>query len=163
MMTLDADMAALGRLVVLGAVRLDGRFEGTIVCSKLEIGPDGYLIGSVVTQDLVVAGQLVGNVQASRVYLSGSAILEGELNYETLRMDETATLVGDSRRQRSLEMPADYAAMSARARQADEDILNLETEARVRRAAQAGRDEVQFKALRARFPVAAKPGKAALF
>lgn len=162
MMTLDADMAAQGRLVVLGAVRLEGRFEGTIVCSKLEIGPDGYLFGNAITQELLVAGQLVGTVRAQRVYLTGSAILEGELSYETLRMDETATLVGESRRQGSLEMPAEYVAMATRARQTNEEFVNLEVESRVRRVAEATREEAQFKTLRSRFPVALKPVKSAV-
>ena len=79
MLTIDADMAVQGQLVVLGTVRLEGRFDGAIICSRLEIGPDGYLFGSVVTEDLRVEGQVVGTVRAIRVHLTGSALLEDRL------------------------------------------------------------------------------------
>lgn len=152
MLTIDADMAVQGQLVVLGTVRLEGRFDGAIICSRLEIGPDGYLFGSVVTEDLRVEGQVVGTVRAIRVHLTGSALLEGELFHETLRMDEAATLVGESRRQRSLQMPAEFLAMQARALQNDEEMRNLEVDSRVRRADAAALEDERFQTLRTRFP-----------
>lgn len=152
MLTIDADMAVQGQLVVLGTVRLEGRFDGSIICSRLEIGPDGYLFGSAIAVDLHVEGQVVGTVRAVHVHLTGSALLEGELFHETLRMEEAATLVGESRRQQSLQMPAQFIALQAKARQADEELRNLETESRVRRADAVTRNEAQFESLRARFP-----------
>ena len=155
MLILEADMAAQGRLVVLGAVRLEGRYEGTIICSRLEVGTDGYLLGNVLALELQLAGQIVGTVRASRVVLLDSGILEGELFHETLQMDGSATLVGESRRQKSLEMPEEFTRMQTRARRTEDDIRNLEVEHRVRRVDEAIKAEAQFKLLRARFPVQA--------
>jgi len=155
MVVIEADMATQGRLVVLGAVRLEGRYEGTIICSRLEVGPDGYLMGSVMTQDLRLEGQIIGTVRATRVHLLDSAILEGELYHETLQMEGAATLVGESRRQKSLEMPEEFTAMQVRATRIDEDFRNFEVEHRVRRADDAERAQVQFQLLRAKFPAAA--------
>jgi cytoskeletal protein CcmA (bactofilin family) len=134
MLVIDADMIVNGQLTVVGTVRLDGRFDGDIVCSRLEIGSDGYLFGTAVAHEVVVAGQIVGRVQARKIHLIKSAIVEGELQHEQLQMDETATLVGESRRYSRLEMPAVYRDLEVRARQADDDFKMLETESRVRRA-----------------------------
>ena len=152
MLIIEADMIVQGQLTIVGTVRLEGRFDGTLVCSRLEIGTDGYLLGHVVTGELVVAGQIVGEVAARQIDLTATAIVEGELRHEQMRMDEAATLVGESRRQSCLEMPPEFLALEARARQAEDDFRRLETANRVRRTEEAGLAQAQFATLRARFP-----------
>ena len=154
MMTIEADMSASGRLAVLGVVLLEGRFEGTIVCSRLEIGADGYLLGDVVAEEVVVAGQIVGHVRARRVMLATTAILEGEVLHESLQMDGAATLVGESRRHRTFEMPDDYLALQRQAEQCETDMRNLEVAARVRRAGTAGQARASYDELRSRVSAA---------
>ena len=152
MLIIEADMVTQGQLTIVGTVQLEGRFEGTLVCSRLEIGTDGYLLGNAVTGELVVAGQMVGTVCARHVHLLDTAIVEGELKHEQLRMDEAATLVGESRRHQRLEMPPAYLALEARARHTEEDFRSLETASRNRRAEEALTAQAQFETLRARFP-----------
>jgi cytoskeletal protein CcmA (bactofilin family) len=152
MLIIEADMVVQGQLTIVGTVRLDGRYEGTIVCSRLEIGPDGYLLGDAVADELMVAGQIVGSVRARRVHLAATAIVEGELNHTELQMDEAAALVGESRRHKILEMPPVFQDLVARARFAEDDFRRLETEHRVRRAEEAVTARDQFERLRARFP-----------
>ena len=152
MLIIESDMVVQGQLTIVGTVQLEGRFEGMIVCSRLEVGPDGYLLGQAIAGELVVSGQVVGTIVARQVHLTGSAIVEGEVKHEQLRMDEAATLVGESRRQQRLEMPPAFLALEARARQTEDDFRKLETESRVRRAAEAVNARTQFETLRARFP-----------
>ena len=152
MLTIEADMIVTGTLVILGPVRLDGRFDGTLTCGRLDIGIDGYLQGKVFTEELSLAGQIVGTVQARAVHLKSGAILEGELVHEQLRMDEAATLVGESRRIKDLEMPPEYKAFLSRTRTQEDEIRNLETQSRVRRAGEAVHERAEFATLRARFP-----------
>lgn len=153
MLIIEADMMVQGQLTIVGNVLLEGRFEGTLVCSRLEIGSDGYLTGHAVTNELIVAGQIVGSACARTVHLLGTAIVEGELRHEQLRMDLSATLVGESRRHQRLDMPAAFLDLEARAKSADADFRNLEMESRSRRADEAVTAEAQFERLRARFPV----------
>jgi cytoskeletal protein CcmA (bactofilin family) len=152
MLTIDADMVVQGTFHVLGTVRLEGRCDGLIVCTRLEVGIDGYLNGDLFAEELVVAGQIVGRMHARHVHLLSGAIVEGELIHERLQMDEAATLVGESRRHRALQMPPEFIQMQARSRSADDDFRNLETESRVRRVEEALAARRQFEALRARFP-----------
>jgi len=155
MMTIDADMSASGRLAVLGAVALEGRFEGEIVCARLEIGPDGYLLGDAIAGEVVVAGQIVGSVRAGHVHLLTTAILEGEVSHLSLRMDGAATLVGESRRHKSFEMPADFLALQRKALQNEDDMRTLELHSRIRRLGAAAGADAEFHRLRERFPVPA--------
>jgi cytoskeletal protein CcmA (bactofilin family) len=152
MLIVEADMVVQGQLTIVGAVLLEGRFEGTLVCSRLEIGADGYLLGRVITSELVVGGQIVGSACARSVHLLGTAIVEGELQHEQLRMDLSATLVGESRRHQRLDMPSAFLELEARARQVESDFRSLEIESRSRRADEAVTAKAQFERLRARFP-----------
>jgi len=154
MMTIDADMSASGQIAVLGTVMLEGRFDGDIVCTKLVVGPDGYLHGGVVAEEVVVAGQVVGSVRAIRVHLLTSAILEGEVSHESLQMDGAATLVGESRRHKSLVMPDNFVALRRSARESEVELRNLEVQSRVRRTGSASQADAAFVRLRGRFPAA---------
>ena len=149
---IESDMIVQGQLTIVGTVRLEGRFDGALVCTRLEIGTDGYLMGQVVTGELVVAGQIVGQIRARLADLKPTAIVEGQLWHEQLRMDAAATLVGESRRQSYLDMPPEFLALEARVRQTEDDFRRLETESRVRWAEEAKSAQAQFAALRARFP-----------
>lgn len=151
MVTIEADMSASGRLAVLGQVVLEGRFEGQIVCTRLEIGPDGYLLGEAVADEVVVAGQVVGVVRARRVLLATSAILEGEVVHESLQMDGAATLVGESRRHKTLEMPEDYVNLHRREQERQTEMRNIEVAARVRRIGTAVHARAAYDELRSRF------------
>lgn len=153
MLIIGSDMVTQGQLTIVGTVHLQGRFEGTLICSRLEIGVDGFLLGHAVTHDLIVGGQIVGSAHARHVHLLDTAIVEGELRHEMLRMDEAATLVGESRRHQRLDMPTAFLALEARALHTEADFRSLEIESRLRRADEAPTARAQFESLRARFPV----------
>ena len=157
MLIIEADMVVQGQLTIVGTVLVEGRFEGTLVCSRLEIGVDGYLHGRAIAGEIDVAGQVVGEVMARDVYLRGTALIEGEVKHEQLRMDESAALVGESKRQSRLEMPPAFVALETRARMAESDFRNLETANRVRHAQEALNAKAQFETLRARFPAPGVP------
>jgi cytoskeletal protein CcmA (bactofilin family) len=152
MLIVEADMMVVGQLTLLGAARIDGRFEGSLVCRSIEVGPDGYVEGTLVAEDITIAGQLVGAGWGRRIHLAGTAIVEGELHQEQLSMDEKASLVGESRRQARFEMPAPYRNLLERERRAASEFEEMSAEARVRRAAEADQSRVAFQQLRARFP-----------
>ncbi|MEQ1697530.1 MAG: polymer-forming cytoskeletal protein [Hyphomicrobiaceae bacterium] len=161
MLIIEADMVVQGQLTIVGTVLIEGRFEGSIVCSRLEIGVDGYLNGRAIAGEIDVAGQVVGEVHAREVYLRGTALVEGEVRHEQLRMDEAAALVGESKRHNRLEMPPAFLALENRARMAESDFRNLETTSRVRHAQEALNAKAQFETLRARFPSPTGPASRA--
>jgi cytoskeletal protein CcmA (bactofilin family) len=85
-----------GLLALAGPARIDGRLRGEVIgAGPLVIGPRARVEARVETDELVVAGLLVGDVQASRrIALAGTARVRGELSTPSLSLAEGAVLEG---------------------------------------------------------------------
>jgi cytoskeletal protein CcmA (bactofilin family) len=76
---------------------LDGDLEGTITLtdSRLTIGPNARVLANINVRDLVVFGNLTGNVRASgRIELRQSAVVSGDLFASRLSIEESAVVQG---------------------------------------------------------------------
>lgn len=139
-----------GEITTIDSVRLDGRLEGRICCSRLEIGPDGYLVGNADAEELVVEGQVVGTISARVVDIRPSALVEGDVHHERLQLAEEAVLVGRSLRLQVYRLPQLFLQMRERARREAEEIDAIERESLLARAAESERARPVHRALRAR-------------
>lgn len=117
MITIGRDTLTSGALTTADAVLLDGRLEGTIRCPRLHIGLDGYLLGEAYAEEIVVEGQVVGNLRGRTVKLTATAVVEGNVHHETLGMDGSAVLVGRIERLAAFVPPAEVAALTRRQRE----------------------------------------------
>lgn len=115
MLTVQSNALARGRLIAAGRVVLDSWFEGDVVCSRLEIGPDGYVRGTVIAHEVVSSGQVVGIVHASSVHLLPGAFVEGDIRHSLLKLDRGATLSGRALRHPALQFPPELLDLEARA------------------------------------------------
>ena len=76
---------------------LDGNLEGTITLteSRLTLGPNAKVIADLNVRDLVVLGNLKGNVRASgRIELRQTAVLTGDIVAARLSIEDSAVLNG---------------------------------------------------------------------
>ena len=76
---------------------LDGDLEGTITLtdSRLTIGPNARVVADLNVRDLVVLGNLKGNVRASgRIELRQSAVVNGDIVASRLSIEESAVMKG---------------------------------------------------------------------
>ncbi len=76
---------------------LDGVLEGTVTLgeNRLTVGPHARLTADLNVQELVVMGQITGNVVASgRVELRNSAIVVGNILAVRLSVEESAVIRG---------------------------------------------------------------------
>jgi cytoskeletal protein CcmA (bactofilin family) len=76
---------------------LDGSLEGTITLteSRLTLGPNAKVIADLNVRDLVVLGNLKGNVRASgRIELRQTAVLTGDIVAARLSIEDSAVLNG---------------------------------------------------------------------
>ena len=76
---------------------MDGDLEGTITLtdSRLTIGPNARVVADLNVRDLVVFGNLTGNVKAAgRVELRQSAVVSGDIVAGRLSIEESAVLKG---------------------------------------------------------------------
>lgn len=94
--TIGADAVFKGQLQFEKGVKLLGKFEGEITSEgQLVIAEGATLTGEVKAASIRVDGQVKGNLSATtKVQLSASARLEGDLNTNRLEVAEGAVLVG---------------------------------------------------------------------
>ena len=76
---------------------VDGTIDGSITLpeARLTIGPNGRIKANLVARDVIIFGQVSGNVQASgAVDLRQSATLKGDIAAARLAIEENATIQG---------------------------------------------------------------------
>lgn len=95
---LSAGMQVTGDIVSDGEVQIDGVLSGDIHCAKLTIGETGRINGSVVADDCLVHGEVVGQIKADAVTLSRSSRVEGDVLHDMLAIEPGARLDGHCRR-----------------------------------------------------------------
>jgi cytoskeletal protein CcmA (bactofilin family) len=85
-----------GELDTDGTVRVEGRVEGPKHrVGTLIVGASGFVIGDVEAKDVVVAGQIQGNIQASgRLEIETGASIVGEIRASVMVLREGAAVHG---------------------------------------------------------------------
>ncbi len=116
MLIIETETTTRGSLLSAGRIRLDTWFEGDIVCSRLDIGTDGYVRGNITTRELYVEGQIVGRITAGIVQLKEGAFVEGDIHHHVLSIHPAASLMGRSLRSTNVPFPPELLALEANAR-----------------------------------------------
>ena len=103
-MAVENTPARLGKTVVIrGEVKgsedliLDGRVEGTVTLtdSRLTIGPNANVAADLTAKDVLIMGQVQGNVVASgRVELRAGCSMEGDIRALRLAVEDNALYRG---------------------------------------------------------------------
>jgi cytoskeletal protein CcmA (bactofilin family) len=101
----DSALAVIGKSVqIRGEVKgnedlmVDGNVEGTITLieSRLTIGPNAHVAANVSARDVVLLGQLSGNISATgRVELRDGCDLVGDISAARLSIEESAHFRGN--------------------------------------------------------------------
>ena len=84
--------------------------EGELHASIVWISDGAQVEGAIVAQELIIGGRFKGTIQANRVTLTSSAIVEGEIHHRSLAIEDNAWFAGVSR-------PAEASASGAADRQ----------------------------------------------
>ncbi len=103
-MALETANARIGKTVVIcGEVKgsedliVDGRVEGTVNLSdsRLTIGPNANVAADLTAKDILILGQVQGNVIASgRVELRAGCTVEGDIRALRLAVEDNAIFRG---------------------------------------------------------------------
>ena len=76
---------------------IDGELEGSVHSSKeVNIGKNGLLQGSVLTERLVVQGHIKGNIDATRVEIKAGGHVSGEIKSKELVIEAKGVFEGNS-------------------------------------------------------------------
>ena len=98
---LGEGMVIDGRLKVSGSALIHGIVTGNIEADPkaemvvIGVGDTGSVQGNIVADQVMIGGRVMGNVVAeSRVELMSNAVVEGDLSYGSLVIDEGARVMG---------------------------------------------------------------------
>lgn len=92
------DLVIVGNLVSQGDVQIDGEVQGDIHSSYVMIGEKARLTGSIIADEVVVRGQVMGSIRSKRVQLQASSHVEGDIHHSALAIEQGAFFEGKSRR-----------------------------------------------------------------
>jgi cytoskeletal protein CcmA (bactofilin family) len=103
-MAVENTPARIGKTVVIrGEVKgsedliVDGRVEGTVSLAenRLTIGPNANVAADLTAKDILILGQVQGNLVASgRVELRAGCVLEGDIRALRLAVEDNAIFRG---------------------------------------------------------------------
>lgn len=87
-----------GELSAEGAFRVDGTIEGTLASrAEVVIGETGVVKGDVVGTDVVVAGQILGNVRCTgHLEILAKGKVEGDISAQSVRIETGGVFRGTS-------------------------------------------------------------------
>ena len=86
--TIGEDLTITGDVTSKGVLHLNGQVQGDVHCIALVLGESAKLEGSVVAEDVMVRGHLIGSVRALRVTLEAKSHVEGNLVHKTLSIEQ---------------------------------------------------------------------------
>jgi cytoskeletal protein CcmA (bactofilin family) len=92
------DLTVVGNVNSKGEIQVDGEIQGDIHCGSLLLGDKSQVIGSVIAEDIVVRGRVVGSVRGLRVTLQAQSHVEGDIFHQSLAIEQGAYFEGKSRR-----------------------------------------------------------------
>lgn len=92
------DLKITGNVSSKGEVQVDGEIQGDIHCGSLLLGDKAEVVGSVIAEDIVVRGKVMGSVRGLRVTLQAQSHVEGDIFHQSLAIEQGAYFEGKSRR-----------------------------------------------------------------
>lgn len=96
-----------GKLHSEGGLRIDGIFDGSIhITGNLVVGESATVIADIVAYNITVSGTVKGNITANKIEIMETGKVWGDLNVNTLLLNEGAFLRGNTNMQGDVEPPA---------------------------------------------------------
>jgi cytoskeletal protein CcmA (bactofilin family) len=93
---IDEHLSIVGDLATDGTVRVDGRIEGSIHrTDTMIIGEGASVVGNVEAREVVIGGQLTGNLRVSgRVEVQASGTVHGDIHAAAVMLAEGGKVDG---------------------------------------------------------------------
>jgi cytoskeletal protein CcmA (bactofilin family) len=92
------DLTITGNVTSKGEIQVDGEIQGDIHCGSLLLGDKSQVMGSVIAEDVVARGRVVGSIRGLRVTLQAQSHVEGDIFHQSLAIEQGAYFEGKSRR-----------------------------------------------------------------
>lgn len=91
---LGSDVAIKGNVEASADLHVDGTVVGDIACTSLVQGEASRVEGSIVADAARLAGTIKGSITVRELVILKSARIDGDVHYETLTIEQGATVNG---------------------------------------------------------------------
>ena len=92
---LAPNLVVTGNLVSEGNIHVDGTVEGDVQTVHLTIGATGVVKGRIFGREIKISGRVQGSITACEVVLEESAVIEGDIHYQSLSVARGARMNGN--------------------------------------------------------------------
>ena len=83
-----------GSITCKGELQIDGRINGNINGEKVILGPESSMDGTLTADEIVISGKFKGKIKGKSIMLDSSAIVDAEINYEILAIEDGSSING---------------------------------------------------------------------
>lgn len=91
---IGSDVTIKGDISASADLHVDGTIEGDIACASLVQGESSKITGGITAETARFAGKVNGSIRAREVVILRSAQIEGDVQYETLTIEQGAQVDG---------------------------------------------------------------------
>lgn len=88
------DVSVKGDVSASADLHIDGTIEGDIKCASLVQGEGSQISGSVIAESARLSGKVSGTISARELTILKSAIIEGDVHYDALTIEQGAQVEG---------------------------------------------------------------------
>ncbi len=123
---LGADTAIKGDISASADLHVDGRVEGDVSCASFVQGETSEIVGCITSESARFAGTVRGSIDARELVILKTAHIFGDVQYDTLTIEQGAIIEGQLSPRGSHASPASSEAPAqARDGEQTEDMLIL--------------------------------------
>lgn len=91
---IGGDVVIKGDISASADLHIDGRVEGDIACASLVQGQSSCIQGAIEAESARIGGTVTGSITARELVVLQSARIEGDVHYDTLTIEQGATVEG---------------------------------------------------------------------
>lgn len=88
------DVVIRGNIEAKVDLHVDGTVHGDIACASLVQGEESLIEGEITADSARLSGHVKGHIEAKNLIVLKSAQIEGDVNYETLTIEQGANVTG---------------------------------------------------------------------
>ena len=131
---LGKNFSIVGDLIGQGTVIISGKVEGNITAKKAVSEAGSYVVGNISCTQLDVSGLVKGLIQATNVIIRKGALVEGEVHYSTLAMEQGCEVLGKLKKiiEKPLASGASNTTIDTKNQATEVVLLNFPNELKVK-------------------------------
>jgi len=92
------DLKVEGQINSKGLIEIEGMIKGTLNGNSVILREEGVVEGTIIAESLSLRGTFNGNIKAKNINIASKANITGEIEYESLSVEDGACIDGQFRK-----------------------------------------------------------------